>query len=155
MAAIYDYLSSFLSSGNKNSEEKDDSRLKPDKYAKDPNLAWSYRKSKGKETAEKVEPLAIDTPVYDDKVRFLCISDTHTYLERSKDYVIPDGDVLLHAGDLTMYGKPDEVEIVNTFLGEYMITSVYKFNHFSVETTFMLMQTGWIQACRRVTRRLA
>ena len=29
------------------------------------------------------------------------------------------------------------------------------FNPFSAGTAFMLMQTGWIQASRRVTRRLA
>ena len=30
-----------------------------------------------------------------------------------------------------------------------------QFNPFSAGTAFMLMQTGWIQASRRVTRRLA
>jgi hypothetical protein len=33
--------------------------------------------------------------------RFVCISDTHS----SCDYPIPDGDVLLHAGDLTSGGS--------------------------------------------------
>ena len=36
--------------------------------------------------------------------RFVCISDTH-----SREYPIPEGDVLIHAGDLTRHGSSDEV----------------------------------------------
>ncbi|KAK0197529.1 Metallo-dependent phosphatase-like protein [Armillaria mellea] len=36
--------------------------------------------------------------------RFVCISDTH-----SKEYPLPDGDVLLYAGDLTMWGTVKEL----------------------------------------------
>lgn len=40
----------------------------------------------------------------DEWVRFVLISDTH-----SQTTPIPDGDVLLHAGDLTTLGQPDDL----------------------------------------------
>lgn len=40
-------------------------------------------------------------------VRIVCISDTHT---RCRDVVIPDGDILVHAGDLTGGGSLEELE---------------------------------------------
>ena len=43
----------------------------------------------------------------------------------------------------------------NGFHGTCVDLSVSLFNSFSAGTAFMLMQTGWIQASRRVTRRLA
>ena len=48
-----------------------------------------------------------------DEITFVCISDTHT-----KNYSInlPPGDVLIHAGDFTSTGLPNEVEDFNTFL---------------------------------------
>jgi Icc-related predicted phosphoesterase len=39
-------------------------------------------------------------------VRFVCISDTHNQL---KSVAIPDGDVLLHAGDLTKAGSVNDI----------------------------------------------
>jgi Icc-related predicted phosphoesterase len=38
-------------------------------------------------------------------LRLVCVSDTHNDLDSVK---IPDGDVLIHAGDLTMMGTPGE-----------------------------------------------
>ena len=48
-------------------------------------------------------------------VRFVCISDTHSYESKSLSYStafesIPDGDVLLHCGDFTNVGAVAEVE---------------------------------------------
>ena len=37
--------------------------------------------------------------------RFICISDTH-----SMRFHVPDGDVLLHAGDLTRHGTLKDLE---------------------------------------------
>lgn len=37
--------------------------------------------------------------------RFVCISDTHSREPTS----LPDGDVLIHAGDLTAWGTPKEM----------------------------------------------
>uniref|UniRef100_A0A1I8B101 Metallophos domain-containing protein n=1 Tax=Meloidogyne hapla TaxID=6305 RepID=A0A1I8B101_MELHA len=46
------------------------------------------------------------------QVRFVCISDTHEKMDEILD-LIPDGDVLIHAGDFTEAGKlPHKVKIV-------------------------------------------
>ena len=47
-------------------------------------------------------------------LRFVAISDTHNH---HADLQIPDGDVLLHAGDLTYGGSLEEVESFNAWLG--------------------------------------
>ena len=39
-------------------------------------------------------------------MKIVCISDTHGHT--NKDFHIPDGDVIVHAGDLTAHGSPDE-----------------------------------------------
>ena len=40
-----------------------------------------------------------------DWTRFVCISDTH-----GRRFDVPDGDVLLHSGDLTKHGSVAELE---------------------------------------------
>lgn len=47
-------------------------------------------------------------------MRIVCISDTHLFHERpgfKEQVVIPDGDLLIHAGDGTFTGKPYEVKL--------------------------------------------
>jgi predicted phosphodiesterase len=46
-------------------------------------------------------------------MRIVCLSDTHN---RTDDLAVPDGDVLLHAGDLTSHGKPEEFARVARWL---------------------------------------
>ncbi|KIY62351.1 Metallo-dependent phosphatase [Cylindrobasidium torrendii FP15055 ss-10] len=48
--------------------------------------------------------------------RFVCISDTHS----RNTYIIPDGDVLIHAGDLTGYGMASEVYDVMNWIKSQM-----------------------------------
>ncbi|KAJ8924610.1 hypothetical protein NQ315_000760 [Exocentrus adspersus] len=55
-------------------------------------------------------------PVDADKVRFVCMSDTHS-LMRNIVFDIPDGDVFVHAGDFTKCGQRDEVIQFNKWLG--------------------------------------
>ena len=43
-----------------------------------------------------------------DRVRIVCISDTHNDDLTGQ---VPDGDILLHAGDMTDGGTYDELEI--------------------------------------------
>ncbi|KAF8078148.1 Metallo-dependent phosphatase-like protein [Lyophyllum atratum] len=43
--------------------------------------------------------------------RFVCVSDTH-----SRIYAVPEGDVLLHAGDLSSWGHPEQLEVTLTWL---------------------------------------
>ena len=40
-------------------------------------------------------------------MKIVCISDTHNKLD---EVTVPDGDVLVHAGDGTMRGKPREIQ---------------------------------------------
>jgi Icc-related predicted phosphoesterase len=48
-------------------------------------------------------------------LKIVAISDTHA-LHRS--LTIPDGDILVHAGDITRQGDPREVDDFNDFLGQ-------------------------------------
>ncbi|BFZ58246.1 hypothetical protein PYCC9005_005308 [Savitreella phatthalungensis] len=47
-------------------------------------------------------------PVQTDRVRVVCVSDTHSV--KGWTDVVPDGDVLIHAGDLTRGGTAEQVE---------------------------------------------
>lgn len=49
------------------------------------------------------------------KVRFVCISDTHSKIHQMT-HPIPDGDILIHAGDFTKRGGLNEVEEFAKFL---------------------------------------
>ncbi|XP_062610153.1 metallophosphoesterase MPPED2-like isoform X2 [Saccostrea cucullata] len=70
------------------------------------------------------------TPVTPDKIRFVCISDTHGKIERS-GLRMPAGDVLLHAGDFTMRGNLTEIEKFNSYLGSlpYQLKILVAGNH--------------------------
>ena len=47
-------------------------------------------------------------------MRVVCVSDTHLFHLQSS-MVIPDGDVLLHAGDTTRRGSLDEIAMFNAW----------------------------------------
>jgi 3',5'-cyclic AMP phosphodiesterase CpdA len=48
------------------------------------------------------------------KVRIICISDTHG---QHADLLVPDGEILIHAGDFMTYGRaPREIIDFNTWL---------------------------------------
>jgi Icc-related predicted phosphoesterase len=47
-------------------------------------------------------------------MRIVCVSDTHG---RHHKTVIPGGDLLVHAGDITRHGKQEEVEDFDRWLG--------------------------------------
>jgi predicted phosphohydrolase len=46
-------------------------------------------------------------------IRVVCISDTH---DRHHQLVIPDGDVLIHAGDFSFFGR-DNLDDLNAWFG--------------------------------------
>ncbi len=49
------------------------------------------------------------------RVRIICISDTHG---QHADLLLPDGDILIHAGDFMTYGRsPREIIDFNSWLG--------------------------------------
>jgi Icc-related predicted phosphoesterase len=47
-------------------------------------------------------------------MRIVCVSDTHGYHELTH---VPDGDVLVHAGDVCRHGDLEDVEEFNRWLG--------------------------------------
>lgn len=69
-----------------------------------------------KQPVKAVKPMALDTPMRDECVRFVCLADTHG--AQLDEVFIPDGDVLLVAGNFTHSGHPSEVKAFNQFLGE-------------------------------------
>jgi Icc-related predicted phosphoesterase len=48
-------------------------------------------------------------------VKIVCISDTHEW--HSGEFEVPDGDILLHAGDFTFEGKYAKISQFNHWLG--------------------------------------
>ena len=52
---------------------------------------------------------------YTSWVRIVCISDTHTL---HRQVTVPDGDVLIHAGDICNHGTRGEVKQFVSWLGE-------------------------------------
>ncbi|XP_061166907.1 metallophosphoesterase MPPED2-like isoform X1 [Saccostrea echinata] len=88
--------------------------IKVDKDTANPSKAWErIRIHQQHIRCPLPDPITLVTP---DKIRFVCISDTHGKIERS-GLRMPPGDVLLHAGDFTMKGQLTEIEKFNSYLG--------------------------------------
>lgn len=85
------------------------------KLAKDPDRAWLVEKLKQK--VESVPVLSESSPKPPGHTRFVCISDTHS-LTHKLPKALPEGDVLLHAGDFSNTGLPKEVDKFVAFLTE-------------------------------------
>ncbi|XP_075241041.1 metallophosphoesterase domain-containing protein 1-like [Convolutriloba macropyga] len=49
----------------------------------------------------------------EEKIRFVCLSDTHS---KHLDIDLPEGDVLIHTGDISMRGDASEIELFNKWL---------------------------------------
>lgn len=80
-----------------------------------PTAAWAEISKKQK--IFKINVKLPSTPVEPDKVRFVCMSDTHSLTHNIK-FDIPDGDVFVHAGDFTKCGQLEEVVEFNNWLGK-------------------------------------
>ncbi|KAJ8957119.1 hypothetical protein NQ318_007335 [Aromia moschata] len=80
----------------------------------DPTAAW--REISKQQKFVKINLKAPVKPMEQDKVRFVCMSDTHSLI-RNIMFDIPDGDVFIHAGDFTKCGQRDEVIQFNKWLG--------------------------------------
>ena len=50
-------------------------------------------------------------------ISIVCISDTHGD-HRALSDTIPSGEILIHAGDYSLYGKRDDAADFNVWLGE-------------------------------------
>uniref|UniRef100_A0A915IF36 Calcineurin-like phosphoesterase domain-containing protein n=1 Tax=Romanomermis culicivorax TaxID=13658 RepID=A0A915IF36_ROMCU len=82
-------------------------------YTHNPNEAWEWLKS-----SNVIWPIKIKKPpdpVPDNVARFVCMSDTHGRPLNPRN--IPNGDVLIVAGDFTSCGHPQEIRTFDEFLG--------------------------------------
>ena len=104
----------------------------------DPTKLWTILRVKQKQVTLPVT--APSDPVTNDNVRFVCISDTHGRTASIKR-PIPAGDVLIHAGDITTYGHPQELNEFNTFLGRifFLRSSANHSMLVSIDALFPLM----------------
>lgn len=84
----------------------------------DPTAAWKEISKTQKMI--KLNVTIPSTPVGPDKVRFVCMSDTHSLI-RNLNFDVPDGDVFIHAGDFTKCGQKEEVIEFNNWLGRYCL----------------------------------
>ncbi|PAV71278.1 hypothetical protein WR25_03069 [Diploscapter pachys] len=92
-----------------------DNYVTVDPLSAKPIECWKKYQKQGR-ISEPIKTLRLDAPIHSNKVRFVCISDTHDQLA---DFLpdIPDGDVLIHAGDFTNSGDVSSVIKFNQELG--------------------------------------
>ncbi|XP_006819300.1 metallophosphoesterase domain-containing protein 1-like [Saccoglossus kowalevskii] len=77
-----------------------------------PDKAWKRMMCKYK----KVKPLATSELRKEGYTRFVCVSDTHSKTDHRMMPPIPDGDILLHAGDFTMHSGVSEIDLFSKWL---------------------------------------
>lgn len=82
----------------------------------DPTSAW--KEISKSQRVIKINARAPNSEVASNKVRVVCMSDTHSLTHHIK-FEVPDGDIFIHAGDFTRCGKLDEVVDFNNWLGEF------------------------------------
>lgn len=102
--------------------------IEVDRDTGNPSKAWE--RIRVHQRYYQCDPFPPSTPISEDKIRFVCISDTHGKIEGSKLHM-PPGDVLLHAGDFTQKGHMKEIEKFNSYLGAlpYKVKVVIAGNH--------------------------
>lgn len=102
--------------------------IEVDKDTGNPSKAWE--RIRVHQRYYRCDPFPPSTPISEDKIRFVCISDTHGKIEGSKLHM-PPGDVLLHAGDFTQKGHMNEIQKFNSYLGAlpYKVKVVIAGNH--------------------------
>lgn len=84
-------------------------RVQPN--ARDPTKAWE--KLQVKQIVKSIEPQSYDVPKPEGHIRMVCISDTHN---RTDNLKLPDGDILIHAGDFSNVGLEGDVRRFTEFL---------------------------------------
>lgn len=93
----------FKCCGSNSKETKMESHMLSDL----PNKAWNEILSKEYVVSEVSPPLP-KPEKQPNHVRVVCVSDTHNLANCLK---IPDGDILIHAGDFSITGQKNEVRI--------------------------------------------
>ncbi|KAM7346397.1 metallophosphoesterase domain-containing protein 1-like isoform 2-T2 [Cochliomyia hominivorax] len=79
-----------------------------------PNLAWQEISKTQNVTKITIEPPSEEISPY--KARVVCMSDTHTMTSQLK-FDVPQGDIFIHAGDFSNYGRWNEVKEFNDWIG--------------------------------------
>ncbi|EME87269.1 uncharacterized protein MYCFIDRAFT_5438, partial [Pseudocercospora fijiensis CIRAD86] len=95
------------------------------------------------------------------KLRIVCISDTHNAAP-GQGFVLPKGDILIHAGDLTNQGSLSELQKAVSWISkaDFAVKIVIAGNHdLSLDPNYALKHsTGWavvpadsdVEACRKL-----
>lgn len=94
-------------------EDMDLEQIEVHHSTNNPTEAWKELGTKQK--VIKVNVKIPSKPVDSNKIRFVCMSDTHSLLRN--DFEVPPGDVYIHAGDFTRCGQKDEVIQFSQWLG--------------------------------------
>jgi Icc-related predicted phosphoesterase len=94
-------------------DDNENIKIEVDKNTNNLDKAWlNYKNSLS--NLRRIEfLLPLNTPKYNNKIRILCISDTHTY---TNDLKLPECDIFIHAGDFTRRGTLNEIKEFNNFL---------------------------------------
>uniref|UniRef100_A0A7S3ARR8 Calcineurin-like phosphoesterase domain-containing protein n=1 Tax=Haptolina ericina TaxID=156174 RepID=A0A7S3ARR8_9EUKA len=83
-------------------------------HVNDPTRAWDVVRSVQAAVELPKVRFTDPGPKPEGAIRFVCVSDTHGRALR--DVQMPEGDVLLHAGDFSMTGRPEEVSAFAAWL---------------------------------------
>lgn len=79
-----------------------------------PTSAWQELSKSQRVIKITMKPPNPEIPA--NKVRVVCMSDTHSLVANIK-FDVPDGDIFIHAGDFTKCGKREEVVDFNAWIG--------------------------------------
>lgn len=71
------------------------------------NYGITWAELQANQVLQEARSLPFDSPRKAGHVRFVAISDTHGKMGR---FELPEGDVLLHCGDFSNLGRPQEIE---------------------------------------------
>lgn len=98
-----------------NHTEMENNSITVHTLSNNPTAAW--REISKNQKIIKLNVKSPSKPVEPNKVRFVCMSDTHSLI-RNLVFDIPDGDVFIHAGDFTKCGQKEEVIQFNKWLSK-------------------------------------
>jgi len=91
--------------------------IQVDPLTNTPDTLWEHYQEQQGRVCKEISPLVDPkSPKPANCVRFVCIADTHGHLKEILSK-IPDGDVLIHAGDWTNFGDTAEIEKFNKHIG--------------------------------------
>lgn len=95
----------------------------------DPTAAWQEISQTQRVIKVTMKPPKPEIP--ENKVRIVCMSDTHSLTPYIK-FDIPDGDIFIHAGDFTKCGRQVEVVEFNTWIGKKVLILMLMILYFIV-----------------------